>query len=465
MSMKAAYDAIMACRADPSKLRKLEFLTQQKDNEDLRQFLIATYEPRINYFISEVEPKLGHSTAAVGQEFNLEVVDIVRQEIAGRLVTGGDARRFLANLYHDLDSDWGREMLQMMIERDVRAGFNVSTINSVWPGLLTDPPYMRCDLVSNVNIDSWPWVRGIFSEVKADGMFANISHHQLGGRVTIESRAGSPFPLDLFSGIVGDIKARIPAGNQVHGELLIENADGTILERQVGNGLLNKIRQGEVNALGEGQRIVFHAWDIIPLVEAKAKNKYKVAYSKRFGLLESLLKTDSNISVQLIEYKIVYSKKEAYAHYKECLLRKLEGTVIKHPDMIWEDTTSKYQIKLKLTFEMELLIKGFNPPLKKSSKNKDTFGSLQMESQCGRLKVGATGFTDKLRKELWEIRDKLIDKPATVKANGIMEPDMDEGRLFYSLFLPNFIEVRYDKTQADTLEEIFKIQENTINSI
>lgn len=457
------YDTLMALRATTSKNAKLAILEAQKDNAFLREYLRMTYEPRINFYVKTVQPELATmsmmSFTGEQDQFTTITMGRVYENLAKRNMTGNAARQWLACLHHELD-EVGQELLRCLIQGDVQAGISEGTINNVWPGLVTDPPYMRCSLPKEADLDNWPWAQGVYSQIKADGMFANINHN-LDDTVTIESRAGSPMPLDQFGPLVAEIKNYIPKGWQVHGELLMLDKQGKIMPRHEGNGLFNSLlKEGE---LEKGYTPIYHAWDLIPISEARAKNKYKKPYKERFKALEHYLTaiTEKPKLLTLIEYKIVYSLKEAYAHAREAMLAGLEGTVVKHPEAIWEDNTSKFQVKLKLEFTVELRVKRMKAAAAKS-KNAKTFGSLECESECGMLEVSVTGIKDAKRKYIFDHFDaEYKDKIIAVTTNGIMEPSKDtKGK--YSLFLPRFDEERFDKTKADDLKRIREIQEAAI---
>lgn len=441
--MKSVYDTIVAVRATSSKNEKLDILTKQKDNDDLREFLRVCYEPRINFYISKVDTKIGE-TLDHPWKFDRKLLAKIVQRLHGREVTGNAAKKWLADCYAELDSAWEKELLVMLIERDVKAGFSESTINKVWANTVTDVPYMRCSLPKDAKLNSFPWKKGVFSQIKADGMFANVSNHGA-GKITIESRNGSPFPIDAFPGIDADAQANLPAGYQVHGEMLValKKMSGLVyLPRQEGNGMLNKLLKG--GELPPGHVVIFEAWDMIPLEAAVTKGKYKVPYAERWEKLQEAMGGCSNI--KLIDTQIVYSYEEALRHYQYALSLELEGTIIKHPDMEWKDGTSKEQVKMKMEVCVELRVVGYNEGTGKAA---GSLGSLQCESECGKLKVNVgSGFTDKMRADIWSRKDLSI---ITVKSNSIMPP---ENKDTYSLFLPIFIEERLDKRDADTLERI-----------
>ena len=219
--------------------------------------------------------------------------------IHNRISTGHDARDYISELYWSMSSVWERELLCWMIDRNIQAGISAGTINKAWPGLINIMPYQRCSLTSDTDLTKWPWTKGIISQIKADGLYSSISH-QSDGSVTIESRAGRPFPLEYFTELVKIVKSQVPKGNQLHGELLM-TSKGEILARALGNGEFNSLLKG--GDLTSGCAPIYQAWDMIPISEAISKNKYKVPYSERFAELQKVLSTNDTIS--LIESKTV----------------------------------------------------------------------------------------------------------------------------------------------------------------
>lgn len=462
--MKSVFDTLQAISKDSSKINKMALLSAQKNNDDLRAFLKMTYEPRVNFYIKALDPKLTKMKALERRPFDQDLIAEIYDTLACRELTGNKVKVWLSDLYHSMEHDWEKDLLTFLIQRDVRAGFNVSSINKVWPGLVTQVPYMRCTLPKDANLASWPWAAGVYSQIKADGQFANVSHHAATGTVSIESRNGSPYPLEYFGAVIAEVKKHVPAGMQCHGELLIKRG-GKIMERAKGNGIFNSLLQGGEPEAGD--EIIYQAWDMIPLTEAKIKNKYNVPYKQRFAALIEVLKgLEAGSPISLIEYEIVHSYREAMDHARRAMLRGLEGTIVKHPEGIWEDSDSgsKNVVKLKLEFAVELKIVGMNPGDPKS-KHAKTFGSLQMESADGKLKVGIPGFTDAMRAEIFNLFESYYKgKIATVVANDITLPDAEHGG-FFSLFLPRWSDLRLDKTSANTLEEIIKAKENAIDQL
>ena len=460
--MKQVHDIIEQLRTTPGSKDKLALLKDNAGDQELKEYLRVTYEDHINFFMTKVEPGYYNGLTSDTNHvinFDLDRIAEIVHHLHNRIYTGHDAKTNVARIYHNLCNKWERELLCLMIDRNVQAGISAGTINKVWPDLIKIVPYQRCSLHSDTDLTKWPWSKGIASQIKADGMYANISH-QLDGSVTIESRAGRPFPLEYFAELVQSIKLQVPKGNQLHGELLM-SLSSEILPRQIGNGEFNSILKG--GELSDGYSPIYQAWDMIPISEAFSKNKYRVPYTERFDKLSKTI--SSNDSLSLIEHKTVYSLAEAKEHARQVMLKGFEGTVIKHPEGIWADGTSKDQIKLKLEFECELLVVGFNDA-DATSKHASTFGSLICESSDGLLQVGVTGLKDDVRAAMHANRKAMINFTViTVKANGIMSPTKPGG--LASLFLPRYIETRDEKKGiegADSLQRITEIQKAAIEA-
>lgn len=426
--------------ATSSKNEKEALLKANAGDELLKQVLEYAYNPFKTYGIRKRPETLGDN---VGNTFDDDTFELLR-DLASRKVTGNDAIEFLRGELTAL-SKASAELLWRIVNKDMRAGFSESTCNKVWKGLIPDFPYMRCTLPKDAKLDEFDWKLGVISQEKADGMFANVDH-EAGDVVRITSRQGSPFPLEPFGDLIPEIIDRFDVDTQTHGEMLVMK-DGKVLPREIGNGMLNSIAQG--GQLDEGCRVIFMPWDQIPLSAVQTKGKYEVPYIKRLYQLRQQLNAVSGESIILIETRVYHSLKDAYAHYRDLLLVGKEGTIIKNPHAIWKDGTSKEQVKLKLEFEVELEVVGFEAG---NGKNADTFGALKCQSSCGQLKVNVSGFTDAKRREIHENRDDWMGGIITVRANSILKPS--ESSEFHSLFLPRFVERRLDKSVADDLARI-----------
>lgn len=431
-----------------SRLEKEAILQANRNDGDLKEFFRLCLEPKVNFFIKKIP-----QYKQLQETLSLSTAMGILSKLSDRTYTGHAGIKYLTDIFALL-SDNDAKMLERIINKNPGCGVSVSTANKIWPNLVTDVPYMRASLIKSSNYSKIDWKKGVYSQTKEDGMFAsvNVSENAV---VSISSRNGTPFPIDQFKEIANLAVYCGMHNQQMHGELLIKK-DGKFLPREKSNGILNSVLHGE--SIPEGHRAVYVAWDSIPIDKAIAKGKYRVPYSERFSMLQYKFQSMDDCIV-LVDTKIVYSEEQAMAHYQEKLNVGLEGTVIKTPDMIWEDTTSKNMIKMKLDFTCDLEIIGFNDAAD-TSKNKNLFGSMLLASSDRLLEVSATGFTDKERKEINDKKDFLIGKIVEVCSNNIMKPSKEGGK--YSLFLPRFQGLREDKNEADSLQRIIDQFESAV---
>jgi DNA ligase-1 len=431
---------------EPSKNAKIAILTQHKDNKVLQEVVRLAYDPTVNFFIKKIPTYKQIGTTDISLTEAISQLGL----LSSRQVTGTAGINHLQNILNNLPEEKAK-VIAKVVDRDLRAGFGESTANKVWKNLIPEFPYMRCALPKAAKLDEFSWTSGVYSQLKADGMFANVNH-TADGEVQILSRAGSLFPQQHFAHLIADVRKTFPVGTQSHGELLVKR-DGVVLPRQIGNGILNKVQKG--GDIGSNDEIVYLVWDQIALTSVVSKGTYNVPYQLRFAELAA--QTMQAEYIELIDTRIVHNMEEALAHYREMLDAGMEGTIIKNATGIWKDTTSKDQVKMKLDIDVDLVIMGFNAG---NGKNEATFGSIVCQTSDGLLEVNISGFTDDVRLEVHNNRDQLLGTIVTVKGNSIMPPTGNNTK--YSLFLPRFAEFRTDKTVADDLAKVIEQFDNAI---
>lgn len=446
MNSLQIFGLIEAIAAEPKKTKKLELLGSHSSDAELRKVLELALNPAKRFGVKALPSRAGAGAKPFDESHFLLLDRLLTRDLSGTA-----AREAIQAAFDELDAE-SAQLLGRILRKDLRAGFSDTTVNKVFPKLLPEFPYMRCSLPKDVKFAEWPWAEGVFSQVKADGMFANVNV-EADGFVEVTSRQGSDLPLARLGSIGEYMGAYLAAGYQYHGELMVQRADGAgwaTLPREESNGLLNSIIKG--GDLPAEHRVIYLAWDMIPLSVVEPKGRYLVPYKERFARLSDLIKASlvpGFSQVDVIPTKIVHSIAEAYAHYREQLALGLEGTVDKRPDAIWRDGDSTEQVKLKLEVPVELEVIGFNEG---TGKNAGSLGSFRCASACRRLIVDVSGRGDKMRDEVWADQEDWLGAIITVKANDLLAPKK-AGDLF-SLFLPIFVERRLDKSVADTLERI-----------
>ena len=197
--------------------------------------------------------------------------------------------------------------------------------------------------------------------------------------------------------------------------------------------------------------IRYTVWDVITLEEYEA-NESKVPYFKRLKAVERLISSNNSKMITLIYSREVSTYQEAIQHFQEVLAAGEEGTIVKAIDGEWKDGKPNWQVKLKLEMHVDLRITGFQYG---TGKNEKVISTLHCESECGKLKTSPTGLTEKMMKYITDNQASLKGTIMECKCSGMSQNSLGE----YSLLHPQFSELRADKTTADDLEAIKKIEE------
>jgi hypothetical protein len=422
--------------ANASRNFKIEQLTKHSDNETLREVVRLTLDPFTNFYIRKIptyqtSDRITTLKNALGGLYDL----------SSRNVTGNAAIEYLRMLLASLSPD-DAKVLERIIQKDLKCGVQVSTANAVWSGLIREYPVMLCTGYEQKLVDKVKFPALV--QLKMDGMRFNaiVQHTESGSSVDYRSRNGKEIQL------LGNLDEEfIKLSNGVDcvfdGELLVKH-DGKILDRQTGNGILNKANKGTIS---EKEASMVHAtvWDVIPY--AYFTDAYcPVVYDSRFKSLLALMSMHNPTKIGLVDNWEVASLDEAKTLFEGLLAQGQEGIILKDKTGVWEDKRVKHQIKFKGELECDLKIVAVEEGTGKAA---GMLGAIICESSDGIVKVNVgSGFTDAHRKQYW--KENIVDKIVAVKYNSRIKNKAGEE----SLFLPVFVEIRDDKDVADKSKDI-----------
>lgn len=429
---KTLYEAYKYVKDTQGTNAKMESLAKAvEDNVHFRDLLWRTYAGNLNYYVKKFNmPKpSGAELDDVYNEFTALLNDLCHRKITGNmaiLMVEDFARRL---------NERGQELVRCVFDRNLDIGLNVKNINKVVPKLLPSSSYMRCSGYDGDAIQKWLDAGDvIFAQEKMDGMFVVINPNSR----SIRTRSGKYFNPDLFEAVWNDLKEQAK-GKVLHGEVITYDEQGNQNPREISNGILNSTLKKET-PLGSYKIFV---WDAVDFTSEKGY-KDPTDYAQRF---ENLLKASNEAVVVPVKSKIVKNMTEIQKFYHEIVSNGGEGLVIKNGKAPWENKTSKFQIKMKNETDLDLKIVGFTQG---EGKFKGLIGAITCESADGLLSVNVSGMSDTMRKDITERQNELIGTIVCVKANSIMENADSKA----SLFLPRFVELREDKTEADDIERI-----------
>jgi hypothetical protein len=418
--------------ANSSRNFKIEQLTKYSDNETLREVVRLALDPFTNFYIRKIP-----AYQASDRWTTLDNALGGLYDLSSRNVTGNAAIEYLRMLLASLSPD-DAKVLERVIEKDLKCGVQVSTANAVWSGLIKEYPVMLCSGFEQKLVDKVKFPAMV--QLKMDGMRFNAIVRD--GKVEYRSRNGKEIQLlgklDMeFIALAGDIDCVFD------GELLVVD-NGGILDRQTGNGILNKANKGTISDK-EASMVRATVWDVIPyayFVDAYCPTPY----STRFNSLSVLLDTNKPEKISLVNNWEVKTIEEAHTLFESLLAQGQEGIILKDKSGVWEDKRAKHQIKFKGELECDLKIVAVEEG---TGKYAGMLGAIICESSDGVVKVNVgSGFNDEHRKNFW--KENLIDKIVAVKYNARIKNKAGEE----SLFLPIFVEIRDDKDVADKSKDI-----------
>ena len=356
-----------------------------------------------------------------------------------------------------------------IILKDLRCGVQIATVNTAikkvgkyetipdYPCMLTmaydEKAFNKLDFENDT----------ILCQEKCDGMrFNAIVHFGIQASVEFRGRSGKPisipnveFAKELIDIANVDSTFKQYDGVVLDGELLVCR-NGSILDRKTGNGILNKAVRGTITK-EEAEDIVCVLWDVIDLESFKVgkqtdceENYYKERFNKLTHLYNLLEEEKGYVKhISLVDTIYPKDKGEVVEMFEKMLSEGKEGVIVKSGKNVWRDARVNDQIKFKAEMDCDLKVVEV---VEGTGRFENSLGAILCESSDGKVVVSVgSGYSDEQRKSLWLSKDSIIGKIVTVTYNAKIS---DKKRETDSLFLPRFVELREDKTEADSSDKI-----------
>lgn len=432
--------------SDNSRLFKIAELKKHQDNALLQRVIFLALDPFTQFYIRKI-PEYTPTQAPEEVSHSLPMALRLLDSLSSRKVTGNAAIALLKDILEALSPD-DAKVIERIIKKDLKCGASEGTVNTVWPGLIHEYPCMLASGYEQKTVDKIQYPA--IAQLKSDGMRFNAIVR--GDAVEFRSRNGK----EILITEPGMVKAFLHLRDfykqdmVFDGELLVmDEHNYQFMNRQGGNGILNKAVKGTISE-DESKRIRATIWDAIPLENFK-QEVYKEPYTDRFNKLRNAISDFKNkfyasFFVSLTPSQAVASLEEAQALFQQYLADGQEGIILKSADGIWENKRSKKQIKFKGELECDLKIVDIEEG---TGKYKGLLGALICESSDSSVQVRVgSGLIDEQRKTLFT--SDVIGKIVAVKYNARIKNVKGEE----SLFLPIFLELREDKTEADHSKDI-----------
>ena len=433
--MTNIYKMIVELQNEPSTLKKVEIINKYKSVYAKHFFAYTLNDVKYGLKKTPSYTPVKESEVNFGDMLNL------LDKLGSRELTGNAAIDAVSNLLNKCSEEDAYVFL-CMLQKKTRCGVSSAFVNKVYPNLITIPAkVMKAQSYSAKNMKNI--VYPAISQRKCDGARClAVNPSSKDEDIFFMSSSGK-----TYYGLskLAEELSRLPKDYIYDGELLVVDEHGNVLSRKLGNGILNKSLHNTISE-EEASRVRLVLWDCVKVDEYENESA-KTPYEETYTILSNLLKADFEM-ISFVEGKIVNNKEEAIEHFKEMLARGEEGTILKNLHSHWENARSKNCVKFKIVIQTTMKVTDF---LEGKEKYANKLGAILCESSDGivQVKVGS-GLSDEDRELIWNNQSYYKENFIEIESNGLIIAD--DGT--YSLFLPRFIEVREDKTEADSFDTI-----------
>jgi DNA ligase-1 len=436
-------------------LRKIESLTGEGSQKSKQNLINESLTPEMEYILDvcfnpfvttklhkisfRETPKEGNPN--LFNDFKTLIEDLKKAPAANDLLRERAQTIISYRLSEDdqEDTDLRKNLMKVLTKR-MNIGIGAKLINkAVGKELIPDPSLMLAT-DDHQTIEAW---NKIYCEEKYDGVRVIALYKN--GEFSYFTRAFNELDSSCFPKITFDLKTCM-INSGLKGDWFFDG-ELTDLNRKSVSGKVTQILKGTVDEKIE-TGMLFNVFDFEEAVTLE-KGSGVIEYRTRRSTLENVLKhLDENSPVKLAQMWELEDSTAVSLVYKEIVKIGGEGVICKN-DSVYECKRSKSWVKFKEVNECDLEVTGWYPG---EGKREGMIGGFMMtdSSKTMTVRVGA-GFSDLDLQTLSKDPDSHIGKIAAVQYN-VTITDKHGNR---SLFLPRFVDIRNDKTQADDLSSLF----------
>ena len=416
-------------RTSAARKHKQDVLTKYKDDEVIQKYLKISYDP---YTVYGISTKKLTKKVRVPEFFHARTVFELFDYLTGHNTgTDTDVAACQEMLYVASELDVELEYLLMdLICKDLSTGADSKTINSVIPGLI---PTFNVQLAEKY-FDKPERVEGkkFALTTKIDG--GRIIALKENGQVSFYTRAGQ-----RYEGLVDleqEMLAKMPDNLCLDGEITLLNDRGIPSKEAYKQAMKITRKDGEKH----GVKMKF--FDAMSAEDFR-NQRCDLTWTERRAIATRLALNNEFTYFELLPLLYKGSDTSVIAEFLDrAIADDQEGIMINICDAPYEFKRTTNLLKVKKMQTMDLEIVGFEEG---SGKYKDTLGAILVRYKNGNVVKVGSGFTDWLRSEIWNNRNKYQGMVSEIQ---YFEPTTnDDGG--ESLRFPIFKDFRFDKTEAD----------------
>lgn len=376
---------------------KIKILNRYKDDKAIQNFLYFIYNPFITTGISDLKFNRALQLTNDTDEFNS--LDTFSEYL--RLHnTGTDEDLIKVGNFVTTYPEY-KDLMQKYVTKNFQLGVDAKTLNAVFgkdfiPTFnvqLANSYQKRKDKILGKEINITTKIDGVRCFVvknKDDIHFYNRSGIEITElnelHEAVSKLKGYSFCLDGELYAIGDFK---------------ESKDG----------YKATIERSRIKGIKTGLKL--RVFDYLSLDEYKNQNSVTQYHNRRESLTEIVNKIN-DLHVELLPslYKGVASNETIDKIAHEQIEKGEEGIMINDLHSVYDFKRSDALLKYKLFEDYDLEVIGFEEG---DGRNKGTLGALLVKFKEFTVKVGS-GFSDELRKEIWNNKDEWLGRTVVVKA-------------------------------------------------
>lgn len=427
-SFKIFYDEILQSN---SRKYKQEVLRKYKDDEVIKKYLQVALDPYRVYGIStkKLSKQILSASAYVPRSRTVfELFEYLEQHNTGTTTEILECQCFVNAA--EASSTELAELLKSLICKDLSIGCDAKTINKEIPDLI---PTFNVQL-ANKYFDKPEYVEGktFALTTKIDG--GRIIALKEDGKVSFYTRAGQKYEglVDLEQ----EMAEKLPDGLCLDGEITILENKGIPSKEAYKQAMKITRSDGEKHGL---KMIVFDAM----LAEEFRNQRCDRVWEERRRALDMIFGPRDLTYFELLP--VLYQGEDTEMILKwldAAIAADQEGIMINIALAPYEFKRTNYLLKVKKMSTLDLEIVGFEEG---TGRLAGTLGAILVRYKNGNIVKVGSGFSDRLRIEIWASRDEWLGNICEIQYFE-ETTNADGGE---SLRFPVFKDYRPDKTEAD----------------
>lgn len=384
----------------PGKNDKIKIL-RENETLHLRTLLWLTYNKFITYRVKAVEQPSTYNQ--VQPDITAQLYELL-MELA-KHQTGTNQAKVMIKRLLSLCTREGAQWVTKVIDRDLKIGIDVSTINKAFPDLIPVFDIQLANKVESLDDVKFP----VALEEKLDGMrmVALVEND----KVTLYSREG----LELDDrGVFAEQILKLRPGTDfvLDGEIIAKKFNPnnkTAVKNKEGNWpfaqALSMVKTEATTKAEYKEYLGYFVWDVLDLDYFKSRGKQgvkKILTERKCELLSLFERTEQKFeNLFMVPNILCHTKADVLAAFRKIRDKKGEGVMLKNLESLYEFKRSNAVQKLKEFYTADMRVVGAYEG-EKGAKYEGMLGGVEVALDDGKVKSDiGSGYTDLERAEFW----------------------------------------------------------------